>query len=85
MNYFSSKSHETSHLSHKNSDKREKFSDKYFPTNGLPGGGALRHSPSIALASALLKLLFGAYGACGLKAEKVACCFGFKVVGIRQL
>ena len=43
---FSSKSSKTSHLNHKNSDKRAKFSDKWSPGGTPP--------PSLPLASALL-------------------------------
>ena len=41
MHYFSSKPSKTSHLKHKNSDKRAKFSDKW----SRGGGGALRPQP----------------------------------------
>ena len=44
MHYFSAKSSKTSHLNHKNSDVRAKFSEKWSP-GGTP--------PSPSLASAL--------------------------------
>ena len=36
MHYLSSKSSKTSHLNHKNSDKRAKFSDEWSPWGGAP-------------------------------------------------
>ena len=46
MHYFSSKPSKTSHLNHKNSDKRARFSDKWSHGGGAPPPAPIDFGPA---------------------------------------